>query len=101
MPDLALDDLRVLYERNPDRINVLIAFADALERFERLEEAEHVLREASAKRPLKRVINWRKVMGPTLSDRIRRSQSSLSPWPSGRDSFMARAWGRHGPESIG
>ena len=57
--ELVLEDLGALYAQNPDRQNILIAHADALERFGRLEEAKALLLDAVDREATGPELYWR------------------------------------------
>ena len=58
-PQDVIDDIRLLYERNNDRMDMLMAYVDALERFQRRAEVQRILLEAVGRHPGRTVIHWR------------------------------------------
>lgn len=58
-PQQVLDDLSTLHAGKADRMDVLFAYVDALERFERLDDAVRTLSEAIANDPSRGPVRWR------------------------------------------
>lgn len=60
-PEAAIDDVRAIYEANPDNVQMTIAYADLLQRFDRPNDAKAVLDDA-AERGLgeNNVLQWRR-----------------------------------------
>lgn len=58
-PQQVLDDLSMLYASKTDRMDVLFAYVDALERFERFDDAVRTLSEAIADDPSRSPVRWR------------------------------------------
>lgn len=58
-PEAVVEDVRRLFDAHPDRSDLLTAYVDVLSRFDRLGEAERVLREAASRRPGEVAVYWR------------------------------------------
>ncbi len=58
-PERVVDDFRSLYAENPERSEVLRAYADALVRFDRIDEAKGLLQEAVNREAVGKETYWR------------------------------------------
>ncbi len=67
-PEKAIADVRTIYEANRDDVRLIVAYADMLERFNRVDDAQSILDDA-AKRNLgdNNVIQWRRADLATAS----------------------------------